>query len=170
MIAGPTHLQTPVGVQRIDVRTAKEMADAVLSHVEGVDALLMAAAVADFRPEHPKESKIKRRKGIPKLTLKPTEDILEMVAKGRQQNGWPRVVVGFVAESQDLSANAKAKREEKDLSLVVANDITAEDAGFGVDTNRVILVHEDGGTEEQPLMTKAEVAEVVLNCVVRLLS
>jgi phosphopantothenoylcysteine decarboxylase/phosphopantothenate--cysteine ligase len=170
LITGPTHLQTPIGVQRIDIRTAKEMADAVLSHVEGVDALLMAAAVADFRPEQPKESKIKRRKGTPKLTLKPTEDILEKVAKGRQQNGWPRVVVGFVAESQDLSANAKAKREEKDLSMVVANDITAEDAGFEVDTNRVILVHEDGGIEEQPLMTKAEVAEVVLNCVVRLLS
>jgi phosphopantothenoylcysteine decarboxylase/phosphopantothenate--cysteine ligase len=169
LIAGPTALETPVGVKRVDVETAAEMRDAVMEAVDGSDALLMAAAVADFRPSRATESKIKRRRGVPEVSLEPTDDILEAVAAVRKKTGNPSVLVGFAAESQDLVDNARAKLEEKDLSLMVANDITSTDAGFAVDTNRVTLIDAEGSVQELPLMTKTEVAEVILERVERLL-
>jgi phosphopantothenoylcysteine decarboxylase/phosphopantothenate--cysteine ligase len=169
LIAGPTTLETPVGAKRVDVETAAEMQAAVLEAVDGSDALLMAAAVADFRPARAAESKIKRRKGVPDVSLEPTDNILEAVAAVRKKTGKPSVLVGFAAESQDLVDNARTKLEEKELSLVVANDITSTNAGFAVDTNRVTLIDADGSVQELPLMTKAEVAEVILERVEELL-
>ena len=169
LIAGPVHLPTPVGAKRIDVETAVEMRDAVLAAVEGADVLLMAAAVADFRPVLTIEEKIKRRDGVPHVQFEPTDDILGLVTKKRSKTGHPKVVVGFAAESQDLLENARAKLEEKGLTLIVANDITAPDAGFAVDTNRVTLIDAQGEVRELPLMSKTEVAEVVLERVVELL-
>ncbi len=169
LITGPSHLQTPVGVKRIDVRTTSDMRDAVLNELDTTDVLLMAAAVADFRSTQTATEKIKRRKGIPKLQLEPTDDILELVANKRREKGWPRLVVGFAAESEDLIANARSKLAEKDLTLIVANDITALDAGFEVDTNQVTLIDAEGGVQELPLMTKVEVAESVLQRVLQLL-
>lgn len=169
LVTGPSHLHTPVGAKRIDVRTASEMKDEVLNEVEGVDVLLMAAAVADFRAAQTSTGKIKRREGVPQLKLEPTEDILELVADKRRTSGLPRLLVGFAAESQDLVANARAKLQEKDLTLIVANDITALDAGFEVDTNQVTLIDTEGGVQELPLMTKVEVAESVLQRVLQLL-
>jgi phosphopantothenoylcysteine decarboxylase/phosphopantothenate--cysteine ligase len=169
LISGPSHLQTPVGAKRVDVCTASEMRDAVLEEVNKADVLLMAAAVADFRSVQTSSEKIKRRKGIPQLQLEPTDDILELVANHRRAEGWPRLVVGFAAESEDLIANARVKLAEKDLTLIVANDITSLDAGFDVDTNQVTLIDAEGGVQELPLMTKVEVAESVLQRVLQLL-
>jgi len=145
------------------------MKDVVLEKIDKVDVLLMAAAVADFRSVKTSVEKIKRRKGIPQIQLESTEDILALVADHRRKKGWPRLVVGFAAESEELVSNARAKLEEKDLTLVVANDITALDAGFEVDTNQVTLIDAEGGVQELPLMTKTEVAESVLQRVLQLL-
>jgi len=169
LIAGPTTLPTPVGVQRRDVQTAEEMLAAVLEVATQADVLLMAAAVADFTPVAPAEEKIKKEAGIPQIRLRATADILASLAPLRLASGFPRVVVGFAAESQSLLDNARAKLESKKLDLIVANDIRAPDAGFGVDTNRVTLLDAAGGVESLPLMSKAEVAEAVLARVMGLL-
>jgi len=169
LITAPTALPTPIGAQRVDVRTAAEMAGAVLQTCPQADALLMAAAVADFRPVQAADQKLKKARGVPTLTLEPTTDILAAVARQRQETGRPRVVVGFAAETQDLLANAQAKLRAKGLDLIVANDVSAADAGFAVDTNRVTLIAADGNIETLPLLSKAEVAERVLERVVALL-
>jgi phosphopantothenoylcysteine decarboxylase/phosphopantothenate--cysteine ligase len=129
----------------------------------------MAAAVADFRPIKIHVEKLKKSKGIPDIKLEPTEDILGLVAQKQEANGWPRLCVGFAAESENLVENARAKLEEKNLSLIVANNISLPDAGFGVDTNRVILIDSEGGVQELPLMSKVEVSEVILQRVIQLL-
>lgn len=170
LIAGPVTLPTPVGASRIDVTTAAEMFAATQESVENADVLLMAAAVADFRPSAVAKEKIKRKKDVPEITLERTEDILAAVSKLKAKTGWPRVIVGFAAESQKLIENAQSKLEEKGLDLIVANDITAADAGFAVDTNRVTLLDRAGGSEELTLMSKSAVAEEVLQRVVELLS
>ena len=169
LIAAPTHLTTPLGAHRVDVTTAEEMKKAVLEEIPGAVALLMAAAVADFRPEGPPEQKLKRKHGIPRVRLEETPDILAEVANLKRQGKFKGITVGFAAESQHLLKNAREKLESKDLDLIAANDITAEDAGFAVDTNRVTLLDAEGGQWELPLMTKAEVAHQVLDRVVELL-
>jgi phosphopantothenoylcysteine decarboxylase/phosphopantothenate--cysteine ligase len=168
LVTGPSALTTPVGAQRIDIGTAAEMQEAVLSRLEGTDVLLMAAAVADFRSESA-DQKIKREHGERTLVLKPTDDILAQVGARRKKSSRPRVVVGFAAESENLVENARAKVRAKGIDLIVANDILAPDAGFAVDTNRVTLIDSSGTVQELPLMTKAEVAETVLERVAALL-
>jgi phosphopantothenoylcysteine decarboxylase/phosphopantothenate--cysteine ligase len=145
------------------------MLEATQENVENADVLLMAAAVADFRPSETAAEKFKRTKDIPEITLERTDDILAAVSKRKVKTGWPRVIVGFAAESQKLIENAQRKLEEKELDLVVANDITAADAGFAVDTNRVTLIDRAGGSKELPLLAKTAVAEEVLQKVVALL-
>jgi phosphopantothenoylcysteine decarboxylase/phosphopantothenate--cysteine ligase len=170
LIAGPTvNLAAPAGVRRVEVNTAAEMAEAVLRASADADALLMAAAVADFRPAEVAEQKIKKAE-VPEIRLEKTVDILSAVAERRQASGRPAVVVGFAAESQNLIENARDKVARKKLSLIVANDISARDAGFGVDTNRVVLIDAGGGLERLPLLTKTQVAEKVVERVARLLT
>ncbi|MCH8093578.1 MAG: bifunctional phosphopantothenoylcysteine decarboxylase/phosphopantothenate--cysteine ligase CoaBC [Chloroflexi bacterium] len=164
LISAPSQEMAPTGAVRIDVQTAKEMSEAVLKAVENADVLIMAAAVADFRPRRVSERKIKRASGVPEVPLEQTEDILAQVEQQR-----PEVVVGFAAESDDLIKHATDKLKSKGLNLIVANDITAEDAGFAANTNRVTLISSDGGSEELPLMTKFEVAEVVMERIGELL-
>jgi phosphopantothenoylcysteine decarboxylase/phosphopantothenate--cysteine ligase len=142
------------------------MKTAVLESCKNADALLMAAAVADFRPAKPAGQKLKRSQGVPEVKLEPTDDILAAVAEVRKATGRPSVVVGFAAESQDLVAHAREKLKARDLSLIVANDITAADAGFGVDTNRVTLLDATGAVDSLPLMSKEQVGEVVMDRVV----
>jgi len=168
LVSGPTALATPIGVQRIDIGTAAEMQEAVLSRLETTDVLLMAAAVADFRSESA-DQKIKRAQGERTLILRPTDDILAQVGARRKKSLRPRVVVGFAAESENLVENARAKVHAKALDLIVANDILAADAGFAVETNRVTLIDSSGAVQELPLMTKADVAETVLERVAALL-
>ncbi len=169
LITGPTHLETPIGATRLDVQTADEMTRRVLEAAPQADVLLMAAAVADFRPARAVPQKIKKASAPKTLGLEPTDDILGLVAKQREGSGRPDVVVGFAAESQDLLEGARAKLQAKGLSLIVANDITAPDSGFAVDTNRVTLLGSDGTLQELPLMSKAAVADIVLARVVSIL-
>jgi phosphopantothenoylcysteine decarboxylase/phosphopantothenate--cysteine ligase len=169
LVAAPCSLPTPVGASRIDVSTAHEMAHAVLEASAGADALVMAAAVADFRPVRPADHKLKKDAGLPVLELERTTDILRAVAEVRARTGRPACVVGFAAETGDLLANARKKLQEKRLSLVVANDVSKPDAGFGADTNRVTLI-DSAGADELPLLSKAEVAERILDRVGALLT
>ncbi len=169
LVAGPTALAAPVGAQRVDVNTAAEMSAAVLAASAAADVLMMAAAVADFRPAHTAGQKIKKS-SVPQIELERTDDILSAVAEARERSGHPEVVVGFAAESENLIENAREKVLRKKLSLMVANDISAADAGFAVDTNRVVLVGASGGVEQLPLLTKAQVAEAVLERVETLLT
>jgi phosphopantothenoylcysteine decarboxylase/phosphopantothenate--cysteine ligase len=166
LVTGPTPLPTPIGAERVNVTTAVEMRDATLTACADADLLLMAAAVADFSPETSAQQKIKKENSDLVLRMARTPDILKAVARQREQTGFPRVTAGFAAESQDLAQNAQAKLAAKRLDLIVANDITAPGAGFGVETNRVLLIQKDGGIEPLPLMSKAAVAEAVLDHVV----
>ena len=173
LVAGATaSLPTPIGAARADVMTAAQMQDAVLKACRNSDALLMAAAVADFRPAQAAEHKIKKTadSGAPEITLERTADILTAVHAARNEMPSLRAVVGFAAETQDLLSNARSKLDAKGLDLIVANDVSASDAGFGVDTNRVTLLDRDGRVETLPLMSKAAVAEAVMDRVALLLA
>jgi phosphopantothenoylcysteine decarboxylase/phosphopantothenate--cysteine ligase len=149
-------LPDPAGVEIVHVGTAAEMKKAVAGAVKNADALLMAGAVADYRPKAIARSKIKKDSPTLTLDLVRTPDILGGV-KGKF------VRVGFAAESGNLIANARRKLAEKQLDLIVANDITAADSGFDVDTNKVTLIARDGKAEELPLLSKREVAEKILD-------
>jgi phosphopantothenoylcysteine decarboxylase/phosphopantothenate--cysteine ligase len=162
LICAPTPLQAPEGAERQDVGTALEMLEAVLAAIPGTDALVMAAAVADFRPADPAGQKIKKENGLPQIQLEHTPDILKEVARCKELSGAPLLTIGFAAESQDLLENAAAKLRSKKLDLIVANDISAGDAGFAVDTNRVTLLDASGQAESLPLMSKEDVAGEVM--------
>jgi phosphopantothenoylcysteine decarboxylase/phosphopantothenate--cysteine ligase len=157
LITAPAALPGPSGVEVIKIKTAAEMKKAVVEAVKKADALLMAAAVADYQPKATAKSKIKKE-SAKSLTLElvKTPDILSEVTGNF-------IKVGFAAESENLIANAKKKLKEKQLDLIVANDITKEDSGFDVDTNRVTLIDKKGKVEVLPLMSKREVAEKVLD-------
>ncbi len=169
LISAPTCLETPVGAKKEDVLTTREMLEKVQAAVREADVLIMAAAVADFKPAHSAPYKIKKESGIPEVILEPTPDILEKVAKLKETTNHPRITVGFAAESEDLINNAEAKLRRKKLDLIVANDISAQDAGFSVETNRVTLLFSNGDSESLPLLSKIKVARVVLDQVVALL-
>ena len=172
LISTVSELPTPVGATLVAVETAAQMRDAVLERVVGADALLMAAAVADYRPAEAAAHKLKKSGAAAEtrtLTLVRTPDILSEVGEQRPHSGWPRVVVGFAAESEDLLRNAQEKLQRKRLDLIVANDITAPDAGFAVETNRVTLLDAQGNVEPLELASKARVAEQVIARVARLL-
>jgi phosphopantothenoylcysteine decarboxylase/phosphopantothenate--cysteine ligase len=162
LISAPTGLIPPVGARLMEVRTAQEMLEAVLAESAAAEALLMAAAPADFRPKTVAGDKLKKRDGIPQIELEAAPDILETVAGLGSGEKRPRVVVGFAAESRDLLENAAAKLSSKKLDMIAANDITASDAGFGADTNHVTLIYADGRKEALPLMSKTEVAEAII--------
>ncbi len=162
LVSAPANLAAPAGARVINVQTAADMLDAVLSETQDADLLCMAAAVADFRPENAAGQKIKKEAGAPQITLSPTADILAAVAMRKAQTGFPRRMIGFAAESQDLLANARHKLEKKRLDMIIANDITAADAGFDVDTNRVTLLRAGGDPETLELQSKAGVAEAVI--------
>jgi phosphopantothenoylcysteine decarboxylase/phosphopantothenate--cysteine ligase len=169
LISGPTHLVTPIGLNHVEIRTADEMQAAVLKALPDSTVLLMAAAVADFRPVSPTKEKVKKSAGIPKLELESTPDILAAVAEEKSKHGYPEISVGFAAESQDILNNARQKLDAKQLDLIVANDISTPDAGIAVDTNRVTILDAGGGEEVLPLMAKSEVARFVLERVIGLL-
>jgi len=168
LISAPTQLPTPVGSRRVDVTTTEDMLRAVLQESRGADALLMAAAPADFRPADPVRQKIKKDSGIPQVVLEPTPDILSTLA-AQADSDRPTVVVGFAAETQNLVDYASRKLSAKRLDLIVANDISAPGAGFEVETNRVTLLSAQGGKETLPLMPKTEVAAAIIERLVCLL-
>lgn len=164
-------LPVPIGARFVPVASAQQMLDAVLNHARAADVLVMAAAVADFRPSQVAEQKIKKQDDTEGLTLELTRnpDILLAVRDQRATLNQPQVVVAFAAESENLLENAAAKLKRKGAQLLVANDITADDAGFAVDTNRVLILDADGGQETLPLMSKVSVAERLIQRVAALL-
>jgi len=163
LITAPTSLPNPAGVEVTRVRTAIEMKDVVAKAIVQADALIMAAAVADYQPKTVAKAKIKKDASSLTLELVRTPDILSEV-KGNF------IKVGFAAESEDVIENARKKLEKKQLDLIVANDITDALSGFDSDTNKVTLIDQDGKVEELPLLTKREVAEKILDKVAGLLS
>jgi phosphopantothenoylcysteine decarboxylase / phosphopantothenate---cysteine ligase len=171
LITTPTALTHPIGARVVPVETAREMLDCVLTEMPDHDALIMAAAVADFRPKHQARDKIKKDGGVPQIELEATADILKTVSSRRRaaKRKRPVVVVGFAAESRDLLENAAVKLKSKGVDLIAANDISAGDAGFAVETNRVTLLFADGRTESLPLMSKSEVAETIVERLAALL-
>ena len=169
LITTPTKLTPPIGAAVIHVETAKQMLDALLNESSDSDALIMAAAVADFRPKHQAQNKIKKEGGIPQIELEATEDILKTVSTSSDGKKRPRVVAGFAAESQSLLENAVNKLQSKKLDLIAANDISANDAGFAVETNRITLLFADGRRESLSLMSKNEAAEIIIARIAALL-
>lgn len=156
LVTAPTNLADPALINVVQVLTAEQMGKAIQEHAEKADALVMAAAVADYRPTEAADQKIKKTEDDLNIALAKTTDILK-TAKGNF------VRVGFAAESQNLVENAKIKVESKKLDLIVANDITAEGSGFGSDTNQVTLIDRDLVVEELPLLTKYEVSNRILD-------
>jgi len=164
LVTGPTALETPRGVERVDVRSAEDMLRAVEARFPECTLAVFAAAVADYRAVEPSESKIKRTQDALTLRLEPNPDILATVAREKGD----RLVVGFAAETDNVAENARKKLAQKNADVMVANDVTAEGAGFDVDTNMVTLLSCDGRDLALPRLTKAEVAERILDEVLRL--
>ena len=164
LVAGPAALQDPYGVSVLRVRRAAEMRDAILEQCADADALVMAAAVADYQPAEALGQKLKRHdQDTLALSLVRTPDILAEVGTRAGL-----IKIGFAAESEELKRNAQKKLQAKGLDVIAANDITAADAGFDADNNRILLLRRDGSEEELPLMTKYEAAWRILDEVVRL--
>ena len=163
LISAPSALSKPACVDTVDVGTAREMYEAVKKAVAEADALIMAAAVADYRPVQVSESKIKRQQAPSlSLELERTPDVL-----GEVKGNFVRV--GFAAESDNLVANVREKLQKKQLDLIVANDITAAGSEIGADTNRVVIIDREGKEEQLPLLHKREVADKILDRVAKLL-
>ena len=162
LVSAPTGLDDPVALEVVKVRSAAEMRDAVLKAVKGTDALIMAAAVADYQPASAADQKIKKDNSALTIELERTPDILQ-----EAQGSFLRI--GFAAETEDLLANARDKLERKALDLIVANDVSKDGSGFGADTNKVILVGKSGEVEDLPLMSKQDVAHRILDKVKALL-
>ncbi len=164
LITGPVSIEPPAGSRVIRVRSATEMFSAVMDNLIDASVVIMAAAVADYRPVQTADQKIKKNGDRFILELEQTTDILATV--GREKGS--RVIVGFAAETQNVISNARKKLVEKSADLIVANDVSAIDAGFDVDTNRIILVSPQGETE-LPLLTKREAADRILDAVLDVL-
>ena len=163
LVAGPVHLVTPPGVQRIDVLTAQEMHDAVLREFESADAVIKAAAVADYRPKACAGQKIKKKDGSLFLELVRNPDILKELGEKKTH----QVLVGFAAETERVLEYAAGKLRKKNLDFIVANDVSRKDAGFSADTNRVTILGSDGTKMQPPLMSKRALADVILDGVAR---
>ncbi|MBQ2985362.1 MAG: phosphopantothenoylcysteine decarboxylase, partial [Clostridia bacterium] len=159
LISGPVNLKTPEGVRRIDIVSSGELCDAVIEQFDDCDALIMAAAPADFTPVTTASEKIKKQGTGMTLELTSTRDILKTVAPSKGS----RKVMGFAAETENLQQNALKKLSAKNLDFIAANDVTAEGAGFGVDTNIITLYGADGSEEHSGKLTKRAAADWLLD-------
>ena len=163
LIHGPTSLGRLYGVEDVPVESAEQMYAAVLKAVSNADALIMAAAVADYRPAASAEHKIKKKDADMLLNLVRTRDILSAVTENRDQNDRLKAVIGFAAETQSVVGNARDKLTRKRLDLIVANDVSTPGSGFSVDTNRVTFIDSAGEISELPQLPKQEVAEIIMD-------
>jgi phosphopantothenoylcysteine decarboxylase/phosphopantothenate--cysteine ligase len=164
LVSGPVNLETPAGVERVAVRTAEEMRHSVLDRLPESTIAIFAAAVADYRPAETQTEKMKRNREPLTIRLEPTPDIL---AEAAQRKG-ARLIVGFAAETEHVAENARKKLAAKNADLIVANDVTAEGAGFDHDTNIVTLFSRDGRDLALPKLSKSAVAQRILDEVLRL--
>jgi phosphopantothenoylcysteine decarboxylase / phosphopantothenate---cysteine ligase len=164
LVSGPTSLPTPAGVDFVAVRSAEEMARAVHDRAKDAAVVVMAAAVSDYRPRERAAQKLKKGPGPTRLELERTTDILRGLGEAKEG----RVLVGFAAETESVREHAQRKLREKNLDLIVANDVTQKDAGFAGETNAALLLDAAGGEESLPVMSKRELAERILDRVVAL--
>lgn len=172
LITGPVEGPIPIGVDHVAITTAVEMRSAVLEAAAKADALLMAAAVSDFRPASVAEHKIKKKidkTGGMAIALERNPDILLAVKEHRERSGFPRLTVGFAADTNRVLEHGRGKLLSKGLDLIAINDVSAGDAGFAVDTNRIIVLNASGETERWPLLTKSAVADRLVEAVAELL-
>jgi len=166
LISGPTHLSVPRGnIRFISVRTASEMRDAVLEHYKECSAIIKAAAVSDYRPKFTSDQKLKKLNAGVSLEMERNPDIIGEIGSLKGD----RVLVGFAAETEGLIANAREKLKEKHLDLIVANDVSRSDSGFGTETNRVVIIDSRGKADPLPLKSKDDVANIILDRVVEIL-
>ncbi len=168
LVAGPTALEVPAVAEVVRVRGAREMHRAVMAHLAGMDVVVMAAAVADYEPAERRVQKVAKDEETLTLVLRRTPDILKELGGDRLKAGVGPLLVGFAAETENVIARAKAKRERKHVDLIVANDVSRSDAGFEVETNEITLV-DDAGAETLPLQSKTEAAAAILDRVEALL-
>jgi len=166
LVSGPVQLPPPLGVELVRVESAKEMKKACLKYSSWADVIIKAAAVADFSPKLKTSSKIKKEKLPKAIGLEPTPDILAELGKKKKKG---QVLVGFAAETEEVLKNARKKLKEKNLDLIVANDVSRKDAGFEVDTNICTLIFRDGKKKQLPKMTKIEIAHKLLDLIQGLL-
>ncbi|MEW6288795.1 MAG: bifunctional phosphopantothenoylcysteine decarboxylase/phosphopantothenate--cysteine ligase CoaBC [Thermodesulfobacteriota bacterium] len=167
LVSGPTRLAPPAGVELINIRTAAEMYREVLSRFDVADIIVKAAAVSDFRPAELSAGKIKKSGEDISLQLTPNRDILHKLGEIKDQRPRPPLLIGFAAESGNLVEYGREKLQKKNLDFIVVNDITAADSGFGVDTNRVIILDRQEGQTEFPLLSKEETARGIWRLVLR---
>ncbi len=167
LISGPTHLPVPRGnVRFISVGTASEMREAVLEHYKECSVIIKAAAVSDYHPKFVSDQKLKKLNAHASLELERNPDIIGEIGSLKGN----RVLVGFAAETTDLTANAKKKLEEKHLDLIVANDVSRSDSGFATETNKVVIINSQGKVDLLPLMSKEEVANIILGRALEILN
>ncbi len=160
VLVATTALPVAAGVEVVRVESAEQMHDAVVARAASADVVVMAAAVADFRPKAPAHEKIKKGDGVPEIVLEPTVDILAALGSAKRP---AQVVVGFAAETERVREHAAAKLAAKRIDLMVANDVSAPDAGFEVDTNRALILDTEGRVEEVPLVSKRQLAARLLD-------
>ena len=166
LISGPASIELPIGPEVRRIETADDMASAVREAIRDADALIMAAAVADFKPAAPAASKIKKSAGVSAIELEAAPDVLSVTRGDRTER---LRVVGFALETDAHEANARKKMQEKGMDIVVLNDATEKGAGFEVSTNKVRIFSKDGASEDLPLMSKDEVADAILDRLARIL-
>jgi phosphopantothenoylcysteine decarboxylase/phosphopantothenate--cysteine ligase len=166
LVTGPTHLPDPLRVEVVRVETAEEMREAVLSRFEQADAVIKAAAVADWRPKERAEDKLKKEDGPPDLLLEPTPDILRELGERKEH----RILVGFAAETGDLERSGRRKLREKHLDLIVVNEVGSEGTGFEADTNRALLLAADGDDVPLRAWTKRDLAGAICDRLANLLT
>jgi phosphopantothenoylcysteine decarboxylase/phosphopantothenate--cysteine ligase len=159
LVAGPVHLETPAGVRRIDVGSAAEMATAVKREAADADIVIMAAAVADYRPKQQLSGKMKKKDGDLTLELERTEDILKSLGETKRPG---QILIGFAAETENLEQYALDKLKRKNLDWIAANDVSRSDIGFGSDANAVTLYGRSGEKIALPIASKAEIAAALL--------
>ena len=161
LVSGPTHLKPPRGVSFLSVNTAEEMRESVLEKSRACEVIIKAGAVLDYRPREKAVHKIKKTEESQTLELVRNPDILGEL--GRMKRDTRCLLVGFAAETQDLIGNAAEKLKRKNLDLIIANDVSRQDAGFEADTNAVKVLYRDGRVEDLPLATKDDVADLLLD-------
>ncbi len=168
LISGPTSLEAPSGVEMVNVTSAVQMHDAVMENYNNADIVVMSAAVSDYRPEKTMAQKIKKGSNSIGLEMVPNPDILKELGKRKDKTKRP-LLVGFAAESSDHLEEGKRKLKEKNLDLIVINDIIGKDTGFGTDTNQVNLIDRDYQLEKLSLLSKEECAFIIWDKIVKLL-
>ena len=168
LVSGPSAVAPPPDVEMVNIMSAKEMHDAVMEHCSRVDIVVMAAAVSDYRPAKSMGQKIKKGGKAVDLQLVPNPDILKKLGRRKKRAKHP-LLVGFAAESRNHIEEGRRKLKEKNLDLIVINDIIGKDTGFGADTNQVNLIDRDYQLEKLPLLSKEVCADMILDKVIRLL-